>query len=214
MAFLFNNARVRTLGSAALDVAAAASRKHPCVVYWMNRDMRAEDNWALLHAHRLAEAAAARGPAGGTVPVVVCYHLPRDPVAAGAQAAGTATERQYAFLLGGLRACAGDLHAKHYPFHLLGPSDAAPEAALPAFLADTLGGNALALVTDMSPLRAPLRAARAVADAVNARCGIPVYQVDAHNVVPVWAASPKREYAARTIRPKLNRLLPTPVLQT
>lgn len=31
-------------------------------------------------------------------------------------------------------------------------------------------------------------------------------QVDAHNVVPVWFASDKLEYAAYTIRSKLNRL--------
>ena len=33
-------------------------------------------------------------------------------------------------------------------------------------------------------------------------------QVDAHNIVPCWQASPKLEYAARTIRPKIQRQLP------
>jgi deoxyribodipyrimidine photo-lyase len=33
--------------------------------------------------------------------------------------------------------------------------------------------------------------------------------VDAHNIVPCWIASPKQEYGAYTIRPKLNRLLPS-----
>ena len=33
--------------------------------------------------------------------------------------------------------------------------------------------------------------------------------MDAHNVVPVWHASEKLEYAARTIRPKINAKLPT-----
>lgn len=33
-------------------------------------------------------------------------------------------------------------------------------------------------------------------------------EVDAHNVVPVWLASEKREHAARTLRPKIHRLLP------
>ena len=37
---------------------------------------------------------------------------------------------------------------------------------------------------------------------------IPVHQVDAHNIVPVWVASPKIEYGARTIRPKITKLLP------
>lgn len=33
-------------------------------------------------------------------------------------------------------------------------------------------------------------------------------QVDAHNIVPCWVASPKLEYAARTIRGKITKLLP------
>lgn len=35
-----------------------------------------------------------------------------------------------------------------------------------------------------------------------------ILQVDAHNVVPCWEASPKLEYAARTIRGKITKLLP------
>ncbi|CAI5991874.1 unnamed protein product [Closterium sp. NIES-65] len=35
-----------------------------------------------------------------------------------------------------------------------------------------------------------------------------VHEVDAHNVVPIWAASDKLEYAARTIRTKIHRKLP------
>jgi deoxyribodipyrimidine photo-lyase len=31
--------------------------------------------------------------------------------------------------------------------------------------------------------------------------------VDAHNVVPLWRASDKQEYGARTIRPKIHRYL-------
>uniref|UniRef100_A0A7S2PXV1 Deoxyribodipyrimidine photo-lyase n=1 Tax=Zooxanthella nutricula TaxID=1333877 RepID=A0A7S2PXV1_9DINO len=54
----------------------------------------------------------------------------------------------------------------------------------------------------MSPLRVPRGWARDVAAACGAE-GVPVVQVDAHNVVPVWAASDKQEYAARTIRKKV-----------
>lgn len=37
---------------------------------------------------------------------------------------------------------------------------------------------------------------------------VPMHEVDAHNVVPVWEASDKREYAARTIRNKIHKKLP------
>ena len=36
----------------------------------------------------------------------------------------------------------------------------------------------------------------------------PMHEVDAHNVVPCWEVSPKREYAARTIRNKIHKQLP------
>ncbi len=35
-----------------------------------------------------------------------------------------------------------------------------------------------------------------------------ISQVDAHNIVPVWETSDKQEYAARTIRGKIQKRLP------
>ncbi len=37
---------------------------------------------------------------------------------------------------------------------------------------------------------------------------MPFHEVDAHNVVPCWHASDKKETGARTIRGKINRQLP------
>ena len=37
---------------------------------------------------------------------------------------------------------------------------------------------------------------------------MPFHEVDAHNIVPVWEASQKREYGARTIRTKIHKHLP------
>lgn len=37
---------------------------------------------------------------------------------------------------------------------------------------------------------------------------VPFHEVDARNVVPCWVASEKREYGARTIRPKIHKNLP------
>lgn len=37
---------------------------------------------------------------------------------------------------------------------------------------------------------------------------VPFAEVDAHNIVPVWCASDKREYGARTIRAKIHKQLP------
>ena len=69
-----------------------------------------------------------------------------------------------------------------------------PAETLPKLVRDAGAGL---LVTDYSPLRLGRRWRDAVAGAIG---GVAMHEVDAHNVVPVWAASDKREYAARTIR--------------
>ena|GEM_PF-7014091 len=40
------------------------------------------------------------------------------------------------------------------------------------------------------------------------RCGSGFEEVDAHNIVPCLAASPKQEFAAATFRPRIERHLP------
>ena len=156
------------------------------VIYWMSRDQRAEDNWALLYAQKLAIQRSA------CLHVVFCL-VPKF---------GDATIRQFDFLLKGLKEVAATLAAKKVPFHLkLGK--AADE--IPTLL-DQL--EAKAVVCDMSPLRVPKQWAQDVAKACEAK-EVPVVQVDAHNVVPVWAASEKQETAARTIRKKIMLPLST-----
>jgi deoxyribodipyrimidine photo-lyase len=59
------------------------------------------------------------------------------------------------------------------------------------------------LITDFDPLRIKRRWKEAIAGEIH----IPFYEVDAHNIVPCWTASPKGEYAARTYRPKVRRAL-------
>ncbi len=151
------------------------------VIYWMQRDQRAHDNWALLHAQAVALAA------GRPLAVVFCL----------APAFLDAARRPYAFLLAGLRETAADLAALRIPFVLLA-GDPAREIADFATRHD-----AARLVLDLNPLRLPQR----WQTEVMRRVTVPVEQVDAHNVVPVWVASPKQEYAAATLRPKLNRVL-------
>jgi deoxyribodipyrimidine photo-lyase len=151
------------------------------VVYWMSRDQRAADNWALLYAQDLALRRQ--------VPLVVAFCL--VPAFLGA------TQRQYRFMLGGLRQVEVDLAAAGIRFQLL---LGAPEEELARLVAALDAGE---LVVDFDPLRIK----RAWRSQVSAQVGIPVYEVDAHNVVPCWVASPKQEYGAYTIRPKIQRLL-------
>ena len=161
-------------------VCAREARPGP-VVCWMSRDQRARDNWALLFAQDLA--LRRREP----LAVVFCL----------APAFPGATLRHYDFLLRGLARTAGELSAKGIGFVLL---EGEPAREIPAFMGRIGAG---ALVTDFDPMRVKREWQRAAAAAVD----IPVLEVDAHNVVPCWLASPKQEFAARTFRPKLERLL-------
>ncbi|MFZ5980207.1 MAG: deoxyribodipyrimidine photo-lyase [Candidatus Zixiibacteriota bacterium] len=151
------------------------------VVYWMQRDQRAEDNHALLHAQQLALE--------HKQPLLAVFCLASSFLGA--------TLRQYGFMLRSLEETAKNLAAKNIPFVVLpGPAD----RILPPFV-DKHGIGAV--VTDFSPLRI----GRSWRDTVAKKCKVPVYECDTHNIVPVRETSPKLEYAARTIRPKIHKML-------
>ncbi|KAL5231676.1 hypothetical protein ABZP36_030452 [Zizania latifolia] len=157
------------------------------VVYWMLRDQRLADNWALLHAAGLAASSAA--------PLAVAFALFPKPFLLSAR------RRQLGFLLRGLRRLAADAAARCLPFFLLtgGPAE------IPALVRRH---GASTLVADFSPLR-PVREAldAVVGDLGRDAPGVAVHQVDAHNVVPVWAASGKLEYSAKTFRSKVSKVM-------
>lgn len=153
------------------------------VVYWINRDRRRDDNWALLYAQEIAIERR--------VPLLVVFCLVPSFL--------DASMRQYDFMIRGLEELESDLRDVDIPFHvLLG----APKDVLLPFL-ETFSPSLL--VTDFEPLRIKTQW---ISDVV-AGSSVPVHQVDAHNIVPCWVASPKLEFAAYTIRPKITRLLPT-----
>lgn len=163
--------RSRALNSLAL--------RRGTVVYWMSRDQRAQDNWALLEAQALALETQS--------PLRVVFCL--------ASTFGEAPQRAYRFMLNGLRETFKVLLGLGIPFTLL------PDRMhLPAFLDKVEAG---ALVCDFSPLREPVAWKKELLQAI----GIAAFEVDAHNVVPAWLASPKAEIGARTLRPKIARML-------
>ncbi|MUM77668.1 deoxyribodipyrimidine photo-lyase [Pseudodesulfovibrio sp. F-1] len=149
------------------------------ILYWMSRDQRTADNWGLLHARELA---------GRDHPLVVCFCLVPDYPGA--------TLRHYDFMLSGLARVEADLAALGIPF-ILRRGD--PGVVIPRLVAELGAGG---VVTDFDPLRIKQGWQRAVALALP----VALMEVDGHNVVPARQVSPKQEYAARTIRPKIHRL--------
>ncbi|UEC42280.1 MAG: Deoxyribodipyrimidine photo-lyase [Methanothrix sp.] len=151
------------------------------VVYWMSRDQRAKENWALSFAQDLAIKRRS--------PLAVVFSLAEEFLGA--------TIRQYGFMLRGLQEVEMDLEEKGIPFIFLRGD---PGEAVCRFAEEEAVS---VLVTDFSPLATK----RGWTEKVVERLDASIFEVDAHNIVPCWRASPKQEYAARTFRPKLKRLL-------
>ncbi len=151
------------------------------VALWMSRDQRVNDNWALLFAQELAMKQKS------SLAVIFCL----VPKFLGA------TIRQYSFMIKGLQEVKKELSKKGIPFFLLAGS---PEKEIPRFIVKY---RISALITDFNPLRIKKEWEDSIAEKID----IPFYQVDAHNIIPCWIASPKQEYNAHTFRPKINRLL-------
>ncbi len=151
------------------------------VIYWMSRDQRVGDNWALLYAKQLAIEH------DSNLAVAFCL-VPRFL---------GATCRKYLFMLQGLKEVEKNLQALNIPFFLLLGD---PHKEITRLLGEM---NAGALVCDFSPLRESQEWKSVLASEVE----IPFYEVDAHNIIPCWFASPKQEWSAYSFRPKVHRLL-------
>jgi len=153
------------------------------VVYWMARDQRVQDNWALIYAQQLATK--------HNLPLHVAYCLSPD--------FPHPTARRCHFLFTGLKEVEKECRELNIGFHLL---RGAGGQVLPEFVKER---NSACVVTDMSPLYFFRDQVDLVLKALpDDSC---FYQVDAHNVIPVWETSEKAEYAARTIRPKIHKKL-------
>jgi len=179
MASLLTHPAIRRLDfirSGSSDTPQVDKKQGP-VVYWMSREGRFVDNRALELAISLG-VSQDRG-------VAVCFCLvPRFL---------DATLRAYDFLLRGLQETAEGLENRGIPFFLL---HGEPGGEVPRFLQEL---DAPALVVDFDPLRIKKR----WKEEILSKTTVPLYEVDAHNIVPCWETSSKQEFSARTIRPKI-----------
>ena len=151
------------------------------IIYWMSRDQRVHDNWALLFSQQIALEKKK--------PLIVLFNIVPDFL--------EATIRQYGFMLKGLQEIDSELAKYNIPFFLLAGK---PEVQIPEFLKQN---NGSVLVSDFDPLKIKRIWKRDVAREI----AIPFYEVDAHNIVPCLSVSDKLEFAAYTIRPKIHKAL-------
>jgi len=148
------------------------------VLYWMQQSQRAECNHALEYAIQQANEMGQR--------LLVVFGLTDNYP--------EANLRHYRFLLEGVQETQASLERRGIKMAVQhGPPD---EVAL------RLAKDASLLVCDRGYLRHQKQWRERAANEANCR----VVQVESDVVVPVDTVSGKQEYAARTIRPKINKL--------
>ena len=182
--FVFNKKRVKLLSGSE----GFLRQECKALAYYMHRDQRVQDNWAMIYAQKVATE---HGIPLHVIAMISSNH-PKD--------AG-ATLRAMKFSLDGLQEVAMDLNLLNIAFHLIiAQDDKAPGSKVAEVMSKL---NIGCLVTDFSPLRHHRGIIQQIVDSpIIKRC--PIYQVDAHNIVPVTVTSEKQEYAARTIRNKIT----------
>ena len=151
----------------------------PLVVYWMQAAQRSRANHALEFAVRAANELRK--------PLVVFFALTENYPGA--------NERHYAFMLEGLKETQETLRSRGIPMVV---RRGEPDREISAF-----GRDAAMVVVDDGVVRVERGWRRSAAAALHC----PLVEVTTNVVVPVAAASPKEEYAAATLRPKIYRLL-------
>ncbi len=149
------------------------------VLYWMQQSQRAEHNPALELAVREANRIK--------LPVVVAFGLTDDYP--------DANLRHYRFMLEGLQDVAAALRRKGIRLVV--------DKGLPSSVALTMGRCAALIVCDVGYTRHQREWRRRVA----AEAGCRVMAVEGDTVVPLAVVSTKAEYAARTIRPRIQKHL-------
>jgi len=154
------------------------------VLYWMQQSQRIEYNHALVYAILQANKQ--------NLPLVVFFGL--------SESYPDANERHYTFMLEGLSEVEKTLKSLGITFVcLLGT----PENSIEGLL-----GNTRYLVMDKGYLRHQREWRTIVAKTAQEHGVLSCVEIEADTIVPVSVASPKEEYMARTLRPKIEKLLP------
>jgi deoxyribodipyrimidine photo-lyase len=155
------------------------------VIYWMNRDQRVDDNWALLDAQ--AKAIELKQP------LVVVFCISKRMITI----SSSKNNKQFLFMKQGLLVVRDQLNKLNIPFIL---SNGEADIELPKIIKEI---KASYLFVDFNPLRE----VQAMVNSVKNKINITMFEVDAHNVIPAFYVTNKQEWGAYTLRPKVHKLL-------
>ncbi|MDD4049963.1 MAG: deoxyribodipyrimidine photo-lyase, partial [Candidatus ainarchaeum sp.] len=152
------------------------------IIYWMTREQRVDDNYSLLFADNLSRKHNCN--------IKVIFTLVEKFL--------ESQEKQFSFMLEGLKEVEEKLNNLGIEFIILKGKEPFKE------ITNYINNNKIsALVTDLDPLKIKVKWREEVLKEIK----IPFFMIDSHNIVPIEIASKKQEYAAYTLRPKINHLL-------
>lgn len=158
-----------------------SDKRGESVVYWMSRDQRLENNWALYYAYEKAQELS----------------LPLQIIFIQQEKFLNVENRIMDFMKINLYQMWDRSWMMGIPFHF---AFGEPAQAIKSFYGKHIPEL---IVADYSPLRIKSDWLKDLVEKVDTN----IVEVDAHNIFPVEAISPKQEYAARTIRPKIHSQL-------
>jgi len=152
----------------------------------MNREMRLEDNWALIYAQTQARERQQ--------PCLVIFSI-FDHFES---AKNLQDDPMFHRMKMGLKLVVKQAKDKGLPFYILHGDTI---TTIQTFLKNVQAGL---FITDFSPLKAMRYLRESLAQTIPMR----MVEVDAHNIIPIHIASEKQEWGAYTLRPKIHKLLP------
>lgn len=155
------------------------------VLYWMQQSQRSEYNHALEYAIEIANHQR--------LPVLVIFALMENYP--------DANLRHYTFMMEGLLDTSNKLRQREIPLII--------ELGRPEEVVLGKGENAAAIICDKGYLKHQKIWRQLISKKATCR----VIQVESDVIIPVETVSPKAEYAAYTIRPKIKKHLPDYLLE-
>lgn len=161
------------------------SSNRKLIIYWVSRELRCQDNWSLITALEFTKFTQSE--------LLVIYSLKKDYY--------YKNNRNYDFLTKSILDFHQNLEKLNIPFRLI-DNDTSNNNSNIIELINNL--KPLTIFTDFYPLNDKRQEKIDVISKTNS-----IYlEVDSHNIVPAWIASPKQEFGAYTLRPKIKKLLP------
>lgn len=156
----------------------AEAKKGQYIIYWMQQSQRCSYNHALEFSIDIANEHA--------LPLIVFFGLTEFP---------EANYRHYWFMLQGLSDTYNHLHSRGIQMVIL---QTRPDMGIVDF-----AKNASLVITDMGYCRIQRQWRKNAAK----RLDCPLIQIESDVVVPIRETSPKEEFSAGTLRPKLTKKL-------